>query len=234
MSWWCLIAGRDDAPNSSPCWSPSTDSLNQFRRLQDRSSAVCWRPTDWKLCYTFVRDSHKPTCLKCVGLNLLRIILEITVYATTVRIRAATTNSEPPVITTAPLRCPGNRWQERGEWAVTHQVYGFSSDFRGVVAPGLTPQPLLWERLDGHLVDHVVGEVLQTDGKLRKPLASFNKRILYLCRVPGPGWTGCWGLGWGLDTGLVIGPRLQPSGTSLSRPRREHWQQRRGGQTEGR
>lgn len=66
---------------------------------------------------------------------------------------------------------------------VTHQVYGFSCDFRGVIAPGLTPQPLLWERLDGHLVDHVVGEVLKRDGKLRNPLAPFNKRILYLCRV---------------------------------------------------
>lgn len=67
---------------------------------------------------------------------------------------------------------------------VTHQIYGFSSAFGGVVAPGLAPQPLLGERLDGHLVDHVVGEVLKTDGKLRKKkkkktkqLASFNERI---------------------------------------------------------
>lgn len=48
---------------------------------------------------------------------------------------------------------------------MTHQVNGFSCDFRGVVTPGLTPQPLLWKRLDGHLVDHVVREVLKIESK---------------------------------------------------------------------
>lgn len=51
---------------------------------------------------------------------------------------------------------------------VTHQVYGFSSGFRGVVTPGLAPQPLLWKRLDGHLVDHVVREVLKKGKKTEK------------------------------------------------------------------
>lgn len=116
MSWWCLIAGQDDASYSSLCWSPSTDSLNQFRRLP---LLGCLLEASWltALCYTSVPDhSHKPTCLKCAGLNLFRTILEMTVDAMTVRIRAATTNSEPPVIAPARLRCPGNRWQERGGW----------------------------------------------------------------------------------------------------------------------
>lgn len=87
---------------------------------------------------------------------------------------------------------------------VTHQVYGFSSDFRGVVAPGLTPQPLLWERLNGHLVDHVVGEVLKTYGKLRKPLASFSSSKghctcdAYLVQVGQTVWV--------LAQGLILAP----------------------------
>lgn len=56
---------------------------------------------------------------------------------------------------------------------MTHQIYGFSSAFGGVVAPGLAPQPLLGERLDGHLVDHVVGEVLKNRWQSEKKADSF-------------------------------------------------------------
>lgn len=43
----------------------------------------------------------------------------------------------------------------------THQVYRLGRGLGGVVAPRLTPQPLLRQGLDGHLVDHVVGQVLK-------------------------------------------------------------------------
>lgn len=58
-------------------------------------------------------------------------------------------------------------------WVVT-QVYRLGSDFGGVIAPCLTPKPLLWEGLDDHLVDHVVRKVLvqvgQTVGVLAQGL----------------------------------------------------------------
>lgn len=43
-----------------------------------------------------------------------------------------------------------------------HQVYRLGTFLGVVVAPGLTPEPLLWEGLDGHLVNHVVGQILET------------------------------------------------------------------------
>lgn len=88
---------------------------------------------------------------------------------------------------------------------MTHQVYGFSSDFRGVITPGLTPQPLLWEGLDGHLVDHVVGEVLKTDTKMRKPLASSNNCCAcaaYLVQVGQAVWV--------LAQGLILASQSVP------------------------
>ena len=55
------------------------------------------------------------------------------------------------------LKVDGFAMLFRGE---THQVDGFGVLFGGVVAPGLAPEPLLRQRLDAHLVDHVVGQVL--------------------------------------------------------------------------
>lgn len=49
----------------------------------------------------------------------------------------------------------------RSNCSETYQVYSLCCDFGGVVTPRLTPQPLLWKRLDDHLVDHVVREVLK-------------------------------------------------------------------------
>ena len=43
----------------------------------------------------------------------------------------------------------------------SYQVDGLGLLLGAVVTPGLTPQPLLGEGLDGHLVDHVVGQVLR-------------------------------------------------------------------------
>ncbi len=42
-----------------------------------------------------------------------------------------------------------------------YQVYRLGALLGAVVTPGLTPQPLLRQRLDGHLVDHVVGQILK-------------------------------------------------------------------------
>ena len=47
----------------------------------------------------------------------------------------------------------------------THQVNSLGSWLAGLAAPGLTPQPLLRQALDGHLVDHVVGQVLVQVGQ---------------------------------------------------------------------
>lgn len=75
---------------------------------------------------------------------------------------------------------------------MTHQIYGFSSAFGGVVAPGLAPQPLLGERLDGHLVDHVVGEVLKTEKKkLRKKKPKKTNSWLPLTKGYSSGGPGC-------------------------------------------
>ena len=43
---------------------------------------------------------------------------------------------------------------------IVAQVDGFGLLLGDVVAPRLTPEPLLRQRLDGHLVDHVVGKIL--------------------------------------------------------------------------
>lgn len=42
----------------------------------------------------------------------------------------------------------------------THEVDGFGSGLLVVGAPGLAPEPVLRERLDAHLMDHVVRQVL--------------------------------------------------------------------------
>lgn len=105
------------------------------------------------------------------GLNLCTAILEITVYALTAgdrrrnnKLRHSCDND-----TDAAAAVVTDDSEREGQCVcVTHQIYGFSSAFGGVVTPGLAPQPLLGERLDGHLVDHVVGEVLKTDSRLRK------------------------------------------------------------------
>jgi len=45
--------------------------------------------------------------------------------------------------------------------ACRYQVDGLGAPLAAVVAPRLAPQPLLRQRLDGHLVDHVVGQILR-------------------------------------------------------------------------
>lgn len=42
----------------------------------------------------------------------------------------------------------------------THQIDGLGGLLAAIVTPCLAPQPLLRERLDPHLVDHVVRQVL--------------------------------------------------------------------------
>lgn len=44
----------------------------------------------------------------------------------------------------------------------TNQIYGFSRALTPVVTPGLAPEPLLRQGLDLDLVDHVVGQILNT------------------------------------------------------------------------
>lgn len=62
-----------------------------------------------------------------------------------------------------------------------NQVYGLGFLLAFVAAPGFTPEPLLWEGLDGYLVDHVVGQVLvevgQTVGVLTQHLILAPKPV---------------------------------------------------------
>ena len=44
-------------------------------------------------------------------------------------------------------------------------INGLGGRLASFTAPGLTPQPLLGQGLDGHLVDHVVGQVLVKVGQ---------------------------------------------------------------------
>ena len=50
-------------------------------------------------------------------------------------------------------------------YVATHQVNGLGGRLAGFATPGLAPEPLLGEALDGDLVDHVVGEVLVQVGQ---------------------------------------------------------------------
>jgi hypothetical protein len=58
-------------------------------------------------------------------------------------------------------------------WIIA-QVDRFGLTLRRVVTPRFAPQPFLWQRLDWHLVDHVVGQILiqigQTVGILTQRL----------------------------------------------------------------
>lgn len=45
--------------------------------------------------------------------------------------------------------------------ACSHQVYRLGAFLGVVVTPGLTPEPVLRQRLDGDLMNHVVGQVLE-------------------------------------------------------------------------
>lgn len=41
-----------------------------------------------------------------------------------------------------------------------YQVDGLGPLLRGIITPRLTPKPLLRERFDWHLMDHVIGQIL--------------------------------------------------------------------------
>lgn len=47
--------------------------------------------------------------------------------------------------------------------ACSYQVYRLGAFFGVVVTPGLTPEPLLRQRLDGDLMNHVVGQILKRE-----------------------------------------------------------------------
>lgn len=47
----------------------------------------------------------------------------------------------------------------------SYQVYRLGAFLGAVVTPGLTPEPLLRQRLDGDLMDHVVGQILKAEEK---------------------------------------------------------------------
>lgn len=49
-----------------------------------------------------------------------------------------------------------------------YQVYCFRALLGAVIAPCFTPQPVLRQRLDGHLVDHVVGQILDKETNSEK------------------------------------------------------------------
>ena len=50
--------------------------------------------------------------------------------------------------------------ESQGENLGTHEVDGFGGGLLVVGAPGLAPEPVLRERLDAHLMNHVVRQVL--------------------------------------------------------------------------
>lgn len=43
----------------------------------------------------------------------------------------------------------------------THQINCFGSLFGVIITPGFTPQPVLRKRLNGNLVNHIIGKILQ-------------------------------------------------------------------------
>lgn len=56
----------------------------------------------------------------------------------------------------------------------THQIDSLGLLLGHVVTPGLTPQPLLRQGFDGHLVDHVVGEILRRAAEFMSALQSLG------------------------------------------------------------
>lgn len=104
-----------------------------------------------------------------------------------------------------------------------HQVNNFGSLLGLIITPRLTPQPVLREGLDAHLMDHVVGEVLRVEGKrvdsmlggviraVDKTETLGNHSVLlkfsgihkhYMVMVPGLSWRVSWGPEKGLGTAL--------------------------------
>lgn len=64
-----------------------------------------------------------------------------------------------------PFSCPDPIPAVDTQTKSSYQIYRLGAPLGGVVTPGLTPQPLLRQRLDGHLVDHVVGQILEKTKK---------------------------------------------------------------------
>lgn len=61
--------------------------------------------------------------------------------------------------------------------APSYQVYRLGAFLGVVVTPGLAPEPLLRQRLNGDLVNHVVGQILKGDerfGALVRASGSFK------------------------------------------------------------
>lgn len=54
----------------------------------------------------------------------------------------------------------------------TYQINSLGLLLGHIVTPGLTPQPLLGEGLDGYLVDHVVGQILRRTAELMSALST--------------------------------------------------------------
>ncbi|KAH3810720.1 hypothetical protein DPMN_139117 [Dreissena polymorpha] len=52
-----------------------------------------------------------------------------------------------------------------GNHCKPYQVNSFGLWLGLIATPGLTPEPLLGQGLDGHLMDHVVGQVLVQVGQ---------------------------------------------------------------------
>lgn len=48
----------------------------------------------------------------------------------------------------------------------THQVDDLGSLLGLIVTPGLTPQPVLRQRLDPHLMHHVIGKILERESRV--------------------------------------------------------------------
>ena len=51
---------------------------------------------------------------------------------------------------------------------VTHKVDRFGPGLAFIITPRFAPEPLLWQRLDGDRVYHVVGKVLVEVGKAER------------------------------------------------------------------